>query len=62
MLPIETAINEEIQGENVQIELWYRTWGNKANGIPVLFVHGGPGNCVSDYQNINLFINSSEFN
>ena len=62
MLPIETAINEEIQGENVQIELWYRTWGNKANGIPVLFVHGGPGNCVADYQNINSkFFDKNKF-
>ena len=27
-------------------------WG-KRSGIPVLFVHGGPGNCVADYQNVN---------
>ena len=32
------------------LKLWYRTWGNKANGIPVLFVHGGPGNCVADEE------------
>ena len=25
------------------IKLWYRTWGNVSKGIPVLFVHGGPG-------------------
>ena len=25
------------------ISLWYRTWGNRHSGIPVLFVHGGPG-------------------
>lgn len=34
------------------INLWYRTWGN-SSGIPVLFVHGGPGNCVADYEGIN---------
>jgi len=36
------------------IKLWYRTWGNPA-GIPVLFVHGGPGNCVADYDNPAFF-------
>ncbi len=30
------------------MKLWYHTWGNP-DGIPVLFVHGGPGNCVADY-------------
>ena len=39
-------------GEN-GIKLWYQTWGNRLNGIPVLFVHGGPGNCVADYEGIN---------
>ena len=34
------------------ISLWYRTWGNPA-GTPVLFVHGGPGQCVADYNDIN---------
>ena len=36
------------------IKLWNRTWGNPA-GIPVLFVHGGPGNCVADYDNPAFF-------
>ena len=35
------------------IKLWYQTWGNRVSGIPVLFVHGGPGNCVADYEGIN---------
>ena len=35
------------------LALWYRTWGNAANGIPVLFVHGGPGNSVAHYKDIN---------
>jgi len=34
------------------VKLWYRLWGNP-DGIPVLFVHGGPGNCVADYENVN---------
>lgn len=35
------------------LKLWYHTWGNRAKGVPVLFVHGGPGNCVADYEGIN---------
>ena len=43
------------------IRLWYRTWGNK-DGIPVLFVHGGPGNCVADYEGINeKFFDANKF-
>ena len=34
------------------ISLWYRVWGNPA-GTPVVFVHGGPGQCVADYKDIN---------
>jgi proline iminopeptidase len=34
------------------LKLWYHTWGNR-EGIPVLFVHGGPGNCVADYKGVN---------
>ena len=34
-------------------KLWYRTWGNRGTGLPVLFVHGGPGNCVADYRDVN---------
>jgi len=37
---------------DVEIKVWYRVWGNPA-GIPVLFVHGGPGNCVAHYKDIN---------
>ena len=43
------------------ISLWYRLWGNPA-GIPVLFVHGGPGNCVADYENVNAkFFDANRF-
>ena len=30
----------------------YREWGNPA-GTPVVFVHGGPGQCVADYNDGN---------
>ena len=41
--------------------LWYRVWGNP-EGIPVLFVHGGPGNCVADYADINgTFFDTDKF-
>jgi len=43
------------------IKLWYQTWGNPA-GIPVLFVHGGPGNCVADYSSVNpVFFDADKF-
>ena len=46
--------NQE-QQQKEQKRLWYRIWGLpiEDGGIPVLFVHGGPGNCISDYKNIN---------
>lgn len=49
-LPIERAIEHtlDLGGE---ISLWYRVWGNLEQGIPLLFVHGGPGNCIDDYHN-----------
>ena len=34
------------------MSLYYRVWGNPA-GVPVVFVHGGPGNDVLHYKNIN---------
>jgi len=44
------------------ISLWYQTWGNKQNGIPVLFVHGGPGSSVADYDGINeKFFDKTKF-
>ena len=43
------------------LKLWYRLWGNPL-GIPVLFVHGGPGNCVADYENVNKkFFDAARF-
>jgi hypothetical protein len=35
------------------IQIWFRTWGNRQQGIPILFVHGGPGNAIADYNNGN---------
>jgi proline iminopeptidase len=34
-------------------EIWFRTWGNQETGVPILFVHGGPGQAVADYHNGN---------
>ena len=34
-------------------EIWFRTWGNQEGGVPILFVHGGPGQAVADYHNGN---------
>jgi proline iminopeptidase len=34
------------------LSLFYRVWGNPA-GVPVVFVHGGPGNDVAHYKTIN---------
>jgi proline iminopeptidase len=45
-----------------RIQLWCRSWGNRDSGKPVLFVHGGPGNCIASYDNINKdFFDSSVF-
>ena len=44
------------------IKIWYRTWGNVSKGVPVLFVHGGPGNSVGDYEGINeKFFDKNDF-
>lgn len=45
--------NEHMLDIGGGLSLWYRTWGNRASGIPVLFVHGGPGNAISDYGHTN---------
>ena len=52
--PIEEAEERlvDVRHPSKRIQIWFRTWGIET-GIPVLFVHGGPGNCVDDYQNIN---------
>ena len=56
MVPIGEAEEGTVavgEVEGVEVRLWYRTWGSRAAGTPVLFVHGGPGNCVADYADIN---------
>ena len=45
----------DVSHPSARVQLWFRTWGIKS-GIPVLFVHGGPGNCVDDYQNITVLV------
>lgn len=52
VIPIEKA-QEAMLDIGGGLSLWYRTWGNREFGIPVLFVHGGPGNSVADYHNMN---------
>eukprot|EP00037_Helgoeca_nana_P030331 m.373551 g.373551 ORF g.373551 m.373551 type:complete len:353 (+) comp28162_c0_seq14:4087-5145(+) len=43
------------------LSLWVRTWGTPG-ATPVLFVHGGPGNCVADYNDINAeFFDQTQF-
>ena len=51
IVPIESAEAGRLDVGN-GISLWYRVWGNPT-GIPCLFVHGGPGQCVADYDNVN---------
>ena len=49
----EAMLDLGISRSGHRIEMWYRTWGNRQTGVPVVFVHGGPGNAVADYHNIN---------
>lgn len=51
VISIQDAIEHYLDIGNLTI--WFRTWGNRQSGIPVLFVHGGPGNCIADYGNGN---------
>lgn len=61
ILGIEKA-NENLLDIGENLKLWYRTWGNAKTGIPVLFVHGGPGNCVEHYEGINAkFFDKEKF-
>ena len=30
------------------LQIWFRTWG-RPDGIPIVFIHGGPGNAIADY-------------
>lgn len=55
IVPIEKAQEGYLSVDDIDgadIRLWYQTWGNR-DGIPVLFVHGGPGQCVAYYDNLN---------
>jgi pimeloyl-ACP methyl ester carboxylesterase len=54
IIPIEAAQEHWVRVNNdPAIRIWFRTWGNRDEGIPVLFVHGGPGNAIADYHNEN---------
>jgi len=53
-VPIERAHEQFLQVDrDGEIYIWFRTWGNRKSGIPVLFVHGGPGNAIEDYDDEN---------
>jgi proline iminopeptidase len=60
-IPIEKAVEAYVHiGDGKKI--WYRTWGNRKHGIPVLFVHGGPGQAIADYGNENAeFFDATKF-
>lgn len=66
---LQTAKVISIKHANIQyvqvdsdVYLWVRTWGNRQSGIPVLFVHGGPGNAIADYGNSNAeFFDCNEY-
>jgi proline iminopeptidase len=61
IVPIDKAEEGRLELGDNGISLWYRVWGNPA-GTPVLFVHGGPGQCVADYNDINArFFDSDVF-
>jgi proline iminopeptidase len=53
IIPIENATEHYLDIGEGGLTIWFRTWGNKQDGIPVLFVHGGPGNAIADYNNSN---------
>ena len=50
VVPIEQAVEGRLS-IGYRVSLWYRVWGN-ASGTPVIFVHGGPGQCIADYNDI----------
>jgi proline iminopeptidase len=61
IVPIEKA-REHMLDIGGGLTLWYRVWGNRKSGIPILFVHGGPGNAIADYDNGNKrFFDSNKF-
>ena len=61
IVPIEAAHEHWVWVDgNHTMKVWYRTWGNRETGQPVLFVHGGPGNAIADYQNGNKKFFSDE--
>lgn len=49
---IEQGVESYFPLPDTELFLYYRLWGNPG-GIPLLFVHGGPGNDVDHYKKIN---------
>ncbi|KAL3943185.1 MAG: hypothetical protein SGBAC_002746 [Bacillariaceae sp.] len=61
MYLVDSRASEHYIEVDEGIFLWYRIWGNRKSGVPVLFVHGGPGQAVVDYENGNKrFFDASE--
>ena len=76
IVPIEAALEQWVRIDSADksdnetipktttttMKLWFRTWGNRETGIPLLFVHGGPGNAIADYNNGNKkFFSDQDF-
>lgn len=57
IVPIERASEHYIEVDD-GIFLWYRIWGNRDTGVPLLFVHGGPGkwNLVTIFYTIDVIV------
>jgi hypothetical protein len=47
IVPVEEAKEHWLDLGN-GLQLWFRTWG-RMDGIPIVFIHGGPGNAIADY-------------
>lgn len=61
IVPIEAAHEQWVRVDENDMKVWYRTWGNHETGIPLLFVHGGPGNAIADYHNGNKEFFSDQY-
>ena len=61
IVPIEAAHEQWVRiNKHGSMKIWFRTWGNLDTGVPILFVHGGPGNAISDYKDGNKKFFSDE--
>ena len=54
IVALEDAKEEWLDIGEEGIQIWFRTWG-RSDGIPVVFIHGGPGNAIAEYNNTRFF-------